>query len=105
MSLAIDDVLRVFDACDQLIEAEAAPLISLVFPYKGVTTCQVFLVWKQGRMLRDYLRDPALHERFSLHTAYYSRIVDQAGVKRRLIYVPKPNDELRFLSSRLGVPA
>lgn len=100
MSLSVTDITRVLLACQERVEDK--PLISFVFPHHGVS-CQVFLDWRQGRMLKEYVLSPSLNGYLSLHTAYHSRIVDQRGLRHRLTYMPKPNDELRFLTVRAGV--
>lgn len=101
MTLSVGDITRVISACQELQE-EAPPLISFVFTHHG-QQCQAFLEWQEGKMLKDYILDPGIHRYLTLHTAHYSRIVDHLGVKRRLTYIPKPNDELRFLRVRPGV--
>lgn len=100
MSLSVVDFARVI-ANSHRAEPETQ-LISLVFPHHGVS-CQVFLEWKQGRMIREYILDHSLHGYLSLHLAHHCRIVDQRGIRHRLTYMPKPNDELRFLTVRAGV--
>ncbi len=95
MSLDLSTVLRVLETCDELQDDQS--LISFVFPKSGGGSGQVFLEWKQGRSLRDYLRDPVLEGKLSLYQATHSRIVDHKGVKRRLTHVPQPGDELRFI--------
>lgn len=100
MSLDVATVLRVIEACNAEIKPE--PLISLVFPKKGGGTGQVFLSWTPGKMLRDYILDPALTGKLSLYQAAYSRIVDHRNIKRRLSYIPQTGDELRFIRA---VPA
>lgn len=94
MSIDLDTVLRVLDACDAI---EGPPLISFVFPKKGGGSGQVFLEWKQGRSVRDYIRDPLFTNTLSLYQAAYSRILDHRNIRRRLTHVPKPGDELRFI--------
>jgi hypothetical protein len=88
-------LLRVLDACDA--QQEEAPLVSFVFPTPGGGVGQVFLAWKQGRYLKDYLRDPVLEGKLSLYAATHSRIVDHRNIKRRLTHVLQPGDELRFI--------
>jgi hypothetical protein len=95
MSLDVGTVLRVLEACDAEITAE--PLISLVFPKPGGGSGQVFLKWEQGKMVKEYLRDPVLAGKLSLYQAAYSRIVDHRNVKRRLSHTLKAGDELRFI--------
>lgn len=101
MSLDVDTVMRVLDACDAEFVEE--PLISLVFPKNGGGSGQVFLKWVPGKILKDYIRDPALTGKLSLYQAAYSRIVDHRNIKRRLSYTPQTGDELRFIrSSSIG---
>lgn len=92
-------LLRVLEACDALAEPEEQ-LISLVVPKRGGGTGQVFLKWVPGKMLKDYIRNPALTGVLSLYQAAYSRIVDHRNIKRRLSYVLQPGDELRFIRTR-----
>ena len=96
MSLDIDTILRVYAAC----EAEMTggdPLISFVVPKKGGGVGQVFLHWRAGKAIKDYVRDPALGGALSLYQASHCRILDHRNVRRRLTHVPQPGDELRFL--------
>jgi hypothetical protein len=97
VSLDLDAVLRVIEACDALVVPE--PLISFVFSKRGGGSAQVFLRWIPGRPLKDYIRDPALTGGISLYQAAYSRILDHKNIKRRLSYVPQEGDELRFIRS------
>src|SRR5262245_19433183 len=97
MSIDLETLLRVIDACE--VEEESPPaLISLVIPRKGGGgSGQIFLEWQPGKTLRDYLQHPTLASAFSLYRAAYSRIVDHRNIRRRLTYAPQPGDELRFL--------
>jgi hypothetical protein len=96
VSLEVDAVMRVLRACDERLERNTVPLISLIFPKSGGGHGQVFLPWT-GRMLKDYIGHPALTNKLSLYQAAYSRILDHNGVKRRLTYSPKAGDEIRFI--------
>jgi hypothetical protein len=96
MSIDLDTLLRVIDACEA--PGEPQQLVSLVIPQRGGERVgQVFMAWKPGKTVREYLQDPRVHAVISLYQAAYSRIVDHRGLKRRLSHVPKPGDELRFL--------
>jgi hypothetical protein len=98
VSIDIDTVLRVLDACDRELEKE--PLISFVVPKRGGGTGQVFLKWRRGWGLKDYIRDPALTGIISLYQAAHSRIVDHRNIKRRLTYTPNQGDEIRFIRTK-----
>lgn len=96
MSLDLDVLLKVIDACEQ--QEQPQQLISLVFPRRGgESTGQIFLEWKPGKLLRDYLKTGVLHGVLSTYQASHSRIVDHRGMHRRLTYVPQPGDEFRFV--------
>lgn len=98
MSLDLDVLLKVIDACEQ--QEQPQQLISLVFPRRGGGgTGQVFLEWKSGKLLRDYLKTGVLHGVLSTYQAAHCRIVDHHGLRRRLTYVPQPGDEFRFQRS------
>lgn len=99
MSLNVDTVLRVMQACD---EVEAKPVISLVFPQRGGGTSQVFMEWRRGRTLKDYVRDPILRGKLSLHTVLYSRVLDHNNRVRRSTSVLQPNDEIRVIPVSKG---
>lgn len=99
MSLNVDTVLRVLQACD---EVKSTPVISIVFPRRGGGMGQVFLEWKAGKSLRDYVRDPLFRGKLSLHTVLYSRVVDHENRVKRTSYIPKPNDEIRIIRVRPG---
>ena len=96
MSIDVETLLRVIDVCEE--DQETPPLVSFVFSKNGGGSGQIFLAWKQGKLLRDYLHDPALHGVLSLYQASHSRIVDHRNLKRRLTSVLQPGDELRFLA-------
>lgn len=88
----VDAVLRVLQACD---EVKAPPVISLVFPQKGGGRSQIFLEWKKGKTIRDYIRDPKLRGKLSLSRALRRcRITDHTHRVRRSTHVPQPNDEI-----------
>lgn len=97
--MTIDAValLRVLAACDELQEEE--PLVTLVFPKKGGGYARISLLWNANKSLKDYIRDPSLTAVFSLYQAAHSRILDHNNIKRRLSYVPRMGDELRFLAA------
>lgn len=95
MSLDLDTVLRVLEACDEV--AAPPPLISFVVTTKTGIQAQAFLRWVPDKTLKDYIRDPALTRVISLYQAAYSRILDHKNIKRRLSYVPQEGDELRFI--------
>ena len=99
MSLNIDAILRVLQACD---DVESKPVISMVFPRRGGGVGQVFLEWKEGKTLRDYIRDPIFRGKLSLHTVLYSRVMDQTNRVRRSSHTPRPNDEIRIIRVRPG---
>lgn len=94
MSVDVVALLKVRATCE---DQDDEPLISLVFPTPDGSSGQIFLSWKQGRFLRDYLKDPVLNGKLSLYQAARSRIVDHNNVKRRLTYIPQPGDELRII--------
>lgn len=98
MSIDVDVLLRVLEACDSTRKEE--PLISLVVPKKGGGYGQIFLKWVPGRLLKDYIRDPALTKVLSLYSAMHSRIIDHRGIHRRLTYRPEEGDELTFHRAR-----
>ena len=93
MSVDVVTLLKIWEECDK--EPEEA-LISLVIP-KQTGSRQVFLAWRQGRMLKEYLREPILRGVWSLYQAAHSHIMDQMSIRRRLTYIPQPGDEFRFL--------
>lgn len=98
MSIALETLFKIWEVCDAEPEE---PLVSLVFPAHGRSR-QIFLAWRQGRMLKEYLRDPALQGEWTLYQAAYSRIVDQMGIRRRLSHIPQPGDEYRFFPGGKG---
>jgi hypothetical protein len=93
-------LLRVIETCEA--QPEGPPLVSFVFPNRGGGSSQVFLEWKQGRSLKEYIRLPVLNGKLSLNQAAHSRILDHRGLKRRLTCVLQPGDELRFVKAHPG---
>jgi len=95
MTVSVETLLKVIRVCEE--EAPEEDLISLVLPKKGGGSAQIYLTWVSGKSLKDYIRDTSLRGVFSLHTACYSRILDQNNIKRRLTHVPNAGDEIRFI--------
>lgn len=98
MTIDVGTLLRVLDACEEASEEQL--LISLVFPKKGGGSAQIYLQWKKGQMLKDYIKHPSLTGILNLHQAAHYRILDHNNVKQRLTYRPHAGDELRIFPPR-----
>jgi hypothetical protein len=95
MTIDVGTLLRVLDACEEASESE--PLVSLVFPKKGGGSAQIFLPWKRGKKLKDYISHPSLTGVWNVHQAMRSRILDHENRKRRITDVLREGDEIRFV--------
>jgi|SRR5688572_10063533 len=95
MGVDLDTLLSVLDACDEA--GECTPLISFVIRKNSGLYGQIFLEWVPGKPLRRYVKELAPTHVLTLYEAAYSHILDQTNVKRRLSYVPRAGDEIRFI--------
>jgi hypothetical protein len=95
MNPAIEQTLRVLEACNQLLKDDRK-LISIAWTLPNGKRGQVFLEWVAGKPLRDYIRERCFEGHLSIYQATYGSIRDHRDVQRRLVYVPQPGDELRI---------
>ena len=71
--------------------------VAIVFRDKGGSPAHILLSWQSGKRLRQYLRHPALRKYGLLHTAAYSRVLNQDRQRRRLTSTLVPGETVHII--------